>query len=68
MGFEDGDEDEGDESGAIVYTYGKGEESKTKQHSCITDKREDPHVVMSNVSMKALKLGRAERRQLAPLF
>lgn len=40
--------------GAIVYTYGKGEESKAEHHSCITDKRENPHVVMGgDVSMNA---------------
>lgn len=39
--------------GATVYTYGESEKSKAKQHSCITDKRENPHVVMGDVSMNA---------------
>lgn len=47
------EEDEGDYVGAIVSTYGKGKESKAKQHSCITDKRENPHVVIGDVSMNA---------------
>lgn len=34
--------------------YGKGKEAKAEQHSCITDKREYPHVgMMGNVSMNA---------------
>ena len=39
------EEDEDDEG--IVYTYGKGKESKAQQNSYVTDKREDPHVVMA---------------------
>lgn len=36
-----------------MYTYGEGKETKAKQDSCITDKRENPHVVMGDVSMNA---------------
>jgi hypothetical protein len=38
-----------------IFTYGKGKESKAKQDSCITDKRENPHVVVmgDDVSMNA---------------
>ena len=43
---EDEDEDEEGIEG-IVYTYGKGKESKAQQDSYITDKRKDPHVVMA---------------------
>ena len=47
------EEDEDDHVGAIVYTYGKGKESEAKQHSCITDERENPHVVKGDVSINA---------------
>ena len=51
---EEEEEEEDDHVGAIVYTYGKGKEAKAEQHSCITDKREYPHVgMMGNVSMNA---------------
>lgn len=51
-----------------VDTYGQGEESEAEQHSRITDQREDPHILMGDVSMRSRsKLGSAERGQLAPL-
>lgn len=53
-GGEEGEGEDGDEEDDHVYTYGEGKESKAEQHSCITDKRENPHVVMGgDVSMNA---------------
>ena len=33
-------------------TYSKCQESKAEQYSSITDKRENPHVVLGDVSMQ----------------
>ena len=35
-----------------IDTYSKCKESKAEQHSSITDKRENPHVVLGDVSMQ----------------
>ena len=41
----------------MLHTYGKGQKSKAQQYSCIPDQRENPHVVMGDVSMKAWECG-----------
>ena len=38
--------------GVGIDTYSKSKESETEQYSNITDKRENPHVVLGDVSMQ----------------